>query len=81
MGVITTQMIYSARRQGEITQGVSVNRRSKVRILGTLDMREERGPARETEKEPAVELGGKKKKRRNCGSPNKLYRGKKVCNC
>ena len=80
MGVITTQMIYSARRQGEITQGVSVNRRSKVRILGTLDMREERGPARETEKEPAVELGGKKKKR-SCGSPNKLYRGKKVCNC
>lgn len=72
-------MIYSARRQGEITQGVSVNRRSKVRILGTLDMREERGPARETEKEPAVELGGKKKKNEEVVEVQINFTGEKKC--
>ena len=55
-------MIYSARIQDEITQGVSVNRQ-EVQSLNSGDstLGEEKGPARENEKEPTVELGGKKR--------------------
>lgn len=62
MGVITTHVIYSARIQDEITQGVSVNRQ-EVQSLNSGDstLGEEKGPARENEKEPTVELGGKKR--------------------
>lgn len=44
--------------------------------MGTLDTgREERGPARETEKEPAVEL--EEGKNEEVEVQNKVYRGKK----